>query len=801
MTEDREKIIQRLRPEDSNRRSAMDLYKLLTALSESRFPLSPRYKAFLEKCGNAFNIPVAKLASGGKREALKAVKEHDLSRTVLEVPKVVKPLVKSEKPALVWGGKRSEIKLPTIINRNPEIIPLHQDWKITYENMTDEFWAWINSINRGFQHVENYDQFDAYVNQANSWLSDNRSIVQCRTDNEREAFVQREIERWDCNKLYFLNKVWRYQDASSRTGFTIYSATKAAAILAYLFDCRWDLDIAKARQVIFTTTIFGMSVAETLIHPTFFTKIITADLTKAEETFLQKLRLPFADLPAYYRPDPVTVANGVHQGKQHFEIREKGKSSSSLIKIVPPSIDAVNSGSPDLRLIDEQALISILAEMKNEMKSSALKPDSKRGESVRKGQTIGWGSSDAIQFPQFETLHRSNKESWEKKAINSLSSIPLYFNVWARKHFSQKNYDELYQQAYADTSVARQHTITQFHQSFPIDYDDMFISNPATLIDMDIIVKETKRIDEAAGSTKTRANVCEFGYFEPTYDMNNTTTKSADQPYHIVGSQWIKCRDNTDPRVTCCIFRHPPENEVWDGRFFAGTDPTMGVSGHSRFAKTIIDNLDDPQRGIVAGMPVALMASRSTKPEYEYLQSLLLSLHYGREVDELIEVNFGAPYMKWLTDNGYDYLMIPRKSLPSIYQIQSAENYGISKKAGANSRHIINAGWTYLDRYHEHIWIRQYFSELKTYVNTPTTQGTKRGQVITNQFAYGPKDPDVHYDDALDSLFYAAIALEAYGFKSPKNLQDEVQRIEEEWVYIRDSNFNLVRVKREKRAS
>lgn len=776
----KKKAIVKFAPKGVSKNAAPYFFQFVKSLDNDNFPIANKYIAYIEKCEDADIIPVKKTRGKELVDADRVMDEVDLKPTMLKKRKVKEQPIHRPRVQLIWGNRKA-VDTPTIIIRNENIIGLHQNWKIQYSNMTQEFWAWINSINRGFQHIEQFDPFDSYVKQADSWLADRRSISDCVSDSQKDAFVMRELERFACNKLYFLNKYWRYQDASSRTGFSIYKAFKAQALLCYLFDCRWDLDIAKARQVFFTTTFFGLAICEALIHPSFFTKVITADTDKAEETFLQKLRLPFADMPSYIRPSMVDNAHGVYQGKDHFELREKGGSLSSLIKIVPPSIDAVNSGSPDLRYIDEQGLIAIVAEMRNEMKSSAYKTDEKAGRLVKKGQTISWGSSDAIQFPQFETIHRSAMEQWLNRNINSLSAIPLYFNVWARAYFTQQNYDEQYQLAYGDTSVKRQHTITQFHQSFPIDYDDMFLSNPLTLIPLDMIQSDIKRIDEAPEELR-----CEFGYMHPLYDQGNQVIKSSDQPHHIVGSEFIRCKDAADPRVTVCILQRPLPHEKWVDRYIAGVDPIMGVSGHSKFSKTIID--------VSTGLPVALMASRSSKPDYEYMQSLLLSLYYANDVEELIEVNFGAPYMKWLEENGYSHLMIPRKSLPAQFQIQSIEVYGISKKAGANSRHILNAGWEYLDKHHAEIWIRQYFTELKTYVNNNTTQRTKGGNVVvTSQFSYGPKDPDIYFDDAIDSLFYAAIALDAYNFKVPKNLSEDKKEKTKRWVTKRDSSFNLVR--------
>lgn len=762
--------------------AAVPYYNFLCSLDSAGFHIGSKLKAYLEKCGDVQKIKVNKLGEGKKRSATRLPVEHDLSNTVIKIADVAtKTFSDKDRPRLVWGKQKEIISLPSIITPKEGIIGLHQRWKVTFETMDDEFWAWINSINRGFQHTEPYVKFDSYVEQASSWLSDHRSIMDCTTDSQRDNFVMRELERFDCNKLYFLNKYWRYQDASSRTGFSIFKAGKAQAILAYLYDCRWDIDLAKARQAFLTTMFYGISVAETLIHPSFFIKIITADLIKAEETFLQKLRLPFADLPPYMRPSITDNAHGVYQSKRQFELRERGGSLSSLISIVPPSIDAVNSGSPDLRIIDEQGLISIIKEIRNEMKSSALKEDKKTGTLVRKGQTLSFGSSDAIQFPQFETIHRSAKDAWEKKNISMFDAIPLYLNVWARPAMTQKIYDAFYLQAYSDTSTKRQHTITQFHQSFPIDYDDMFISNPLTLIDMNAIQTALKRIDNAPAEKR-----CEFGFFTPIFDQSNQAVKSADQPFHIVGAEFVKCKDVSDPRVTWCIFEHPDRHAKWVDRYFAGTDPIMGAEGHSRFGKTILDGLDS--------LPKALMASRSRSPDYEYLQSLLGSLYYGDAVDELIEENLGAPYIKWLTDNGYDYLIIPRQSLPLIYQSGGLGVYGISKKAGGTARHILNSGWQYLDRFHDQIWIKQYFTELKTYVNIPTTQSSKQGDHITAQFRYQPKDRDVYFDDALDSLFYATIALEAYGFKKPHNLSENTGEKKKVWRRMRDSNFNLINV-------
>lgn len=758
---------EKLLPAKLHIKAAEKWFDFVASLYESRFPIGRDNLHYLE--ANEY------FGSG------RAVKKVPTLISQLETTTSVRPAILvaptvSEKQFFKQTPPRPSTG-PIIIEKSGIEDP-HQNWMVSYENFNDQMWAWINSINSGFQHIIPFQPLDDYIRQANSWLQDKRRIEHCKTSGDQDDYVKNEVLRFRANKLYFLNKYWRYIDQSSRTGYTIFQAPRSGAILAYLYDCMWDLDIAKARQIFFTTEMYGLAMAELLINPTYFCKYITADTTKAKETFLQKFRLPFFDLPTYIRPVKPTA-----NSEEYFELfRDKINGGGATgIRVVGPSVDAINSGSPDLRLIDEQGLISILKEMKNEMKASSLKPDEKKGRLVKKGRTISWGSSDNIQFPEFENLFKGAKEQWESKNISEFTAIPIFINVWGRHLFTQDVYDAHYNEAYATQGLKRSVTITQFHQSFPIDLEDMFMSNPATLIDMEVIQSSLRRIDSLEDD-KLR---CEYGYFMPVWDHGNTIVKSIDQPAHIIGSEWIQCKGPEDPRVTSIMFSKRVPGEKWINRWVAGTDPIMGVSGHSNFAKTIMDKLTKS--------PACLVDFRTGRPEDTYLQGLLASLYYGLEIPELLEINWGAPYLKYCTENGYGDNFIVHKSLPDIYQIETSEIFGIAKK-GMNARNILNALWEYLFTHHQDIWIRTYYNQLKTYVNKPSTQGSKKGGnvVVTNQFRFGPKDPDFHFDDALDSLAYAAIAMEVYGFANPKNLEETTGERVMRYVRKRDANMNLI---------
>lgn len=769
-------LILKWRPRGCTFEAAERFHAFIIKLDQSDFPLNRHYQLYLRNSGydrNKVEKVTQKVAYIiAKMPTPSQLKEQEEKTEPLRYGDTDGKLFPADQDAL---DAIAETRLPEMVKEAPSKF----SWIKGYGTVDQEFFEWINSINLGFQYRKQYEPHKRYIHQANEWLKERKRIEECKTVLEREDYVATEILRFQANKLYFLNKYWRFKKSGTQSGFAPYVAYDAQQLIAYLYDCKFDLDVAKARQILFTTTMFGLNVCQLLINYSYFIKIITADTVKAKETFRDKFKSPFYDLPTFIKPkrrrneDPDSEL----EFGCHFKKGESG--GGSIASIVPPSIDAVNSGSPNELDIDEQGLISIVAEMKNEMKAPSERIN-KKGDLVKEAQSIAWGTSDMIQFPDFEETFKNSLDIWESgnyKQLSNLYAIPLFLNVFARQGFTKEKYEVYKKQAYMTTGPKRDETIIQFHQSFPEDREDMFMSNPNTLISMAAITESIQRIDSMPPRNAAHAITDDeqpaWGYLVPVFQTGNTNHKTADLTYHAINAEFIETTGPEDARTTCFINRPPPGDfEQWVDRWRKGSDPIMAVSGKSNFATAILDTL---HMDICAGL-----FFRPPDPKYAYQQSMLLNLYYGG-ISELVENNIGRPYIDYVEENGYGYLLSAHAGLPTLYQIETSEPIGIAKK-GNNTRNILNATQEFLYNYYKQQKVKRLFVELKTFVNKPKP---------TNLAFYEPKNPKINFDDFIDATGYAYIDHLTFQHITPKNLRAKPGIPRMTYKRVRDVNGNL----------
>lgn len=641
-------------------------------------------------------------------------------------------------------------------------------WKIPKEelfNHTKEFYHWISSINKGFQYKIDYWRYNLYLQQASDWLSDKTNINDFENYDDRVHYVNNEQQRCRENSLYFLNKYFLYKDSAQPTGFARYIAYDAQQVAAFLIDSGYNLMFGKARQILFTTTMFGIALKRTMLHKSYFSKIITADTKKAEGTFEEKVKAPYYGMTYYIRPPKPFPDTKTSIG--FFKDKSKQEGAGSLLTIENPTITAINSGTPDAVYIDEIGLIDIVTEMINEGLPAMMRPNPTTGKQEQRGQMIAWGSSDMLNNPMFESVFRAALNNWDAHNF-SYGLIPVFFNAYARPFMDEKLYEIERNRYYSITGIKQEESRIQFHSSYPVTIDDMFLRNSQTLIPIKEISGAMKRINDASIDFQ-----CQYGWFEPILDMSKPmlNDKSGDVGYKIVGSTFVPAEDPSDQRVSAMIFRHPEKG--WQYRYYKGTDPIANSSGHSRFSSSIWDNLTETVS--------ACVNFRVTEHRYCFLQSLLLGLYYDVQINELVESNAGQNYIDYCDAKGFIGNFVPNMALPRLLQTPSGNVIGINKR-GNTARWILNELIKMLDLHINNIWIYEFFVQLKTFVRKETT---------TNLDNFKVDDAKINFDDLIDAITYAYICGQTFQHISPKDTSNtSIKRKVMRYAY--DDNYNMV---------
>jgi len=623
-----------------------------------------------------------------------------------------------------------------------------KDWYPNEVNVYEpDFVLWIDSINSGFNNRKQYRKFTLYVQQAYTWLQENKSYTDFNNDDEAEDYMMEELRRCEENGLYFLNKYIFYKDTNVKSGQTKYIAAPAHEIEAYLDDCEYSTGEAKPRQMAMTTTKMALKLRKVVFKRNYFMKFITEDEKKAEEIFEDKLKYPFSELPYWMKP------NVLNERDNFFKLGSKeGKGDrdgvNSTIRVVPPKRTAIAGGSPDEVDIDEAGNISLLTEMIDNQRPTRLwyNPDTKKLEVKRKINFYGTGGEVDRGGKAFEVQMLSLMRQWEQRNFHAFI-VPIFFSWHARPGATQADYDREYALAYADNGPDAEKTKREFHQSWPNSLADVFRTSANTLVGEEFIEKNIKRITEA--QIKANHGLVQHGYFEPIFDSNFPNDEHNDLPFKVIGAEFIPTED-LDPRTTVSIFLHPKKG--WKNRYFQGTDPIDTDAGTSNFASAIWDKYYQTI--------AAMLDFRVRDVKQVFLQSMLLGLYYdthyegSRGVQELVESNRGTAYTLYKDAKGYGNNLVRNSELDM--RLMTANNtsqndgIGIDNKGNRNKA-IISYMHDMLSNYAQNFYITKMFEQLRTFVCIVTDRGTE---------TWGPMNKKYFQDDTLFAAVFSYICAE-----------------------------------------
>lgn len=637
----------------------------------------------------------------------------------------------------------------------------------------DDFIAWIDSINSGFHKMIRYKKFELYVQQAKEWYAENDSMANYGSREEKINYAYSEFDRIRENGLYFLNKYLKIKEADMVSGIMTYDAKPVHEVIAYLFDCGYNTEVGKPRQIAATTTYGGLALCKIIASRNFFIKFIAQSDDKVQEIFDDKVKYPFSELPDWMKP---SVANDRDNILRFAVKKDKGskKGLNSKIVVVPPSVAAINGGAPNLVMIDEAGYIGMLGKMIREARPTLFRedPQTKKLKMIR--QIIIWGTGGEMDKggKAYETEYFNTWDKWNKREF-SYGIIPIFFD-WTTRPAVTKEHYENEKKNYTSEGPDKEEKMVQFRQAYPSNVHDMFLTSHKTLVSIDYIQKSLERIQDLPQKHKAI-----YGYFEPVFDTTKPSSENDDVPYKIIDVLFIPLEEG-DSKASTIMFMEPKRN--WVNRYCSGTDPIATDNGFSKMAKTIWDRH-------FKTISCAVLY-RDSNHKSTFLQCMLAGMYYKCKYDnevappEVVEANIGTAYVDYLDAKGLYNTLVYRTQLPD-YLRGGQHLIGIDNK-GNRTKMIINKLYEMILSYGDNIWIEELFRQLRTFICTVNDKGFE---------TWGTQDRRKWFDDLLFSSVFAYICdlvLESEG-KTPKEIKSESDIYKTRYV-LKRVGHSLMRV-------
>jgi hypothetical protein len=648
-----------------------------------------------------------------------------------------------------------------------------QDWKPASKTEHEpDFIRWIDSINSGFQNMVKYEKFDLFCEQADEWLSQ-----PTLEDRDIDEWEQNEIKRCHENTYYFIEKYLYVKDSEEESGRGSfkYNSTKAHKVLIYLYDCGYNIFFTKPRQVAATTTFQACALKSLVFQRNKYIKFITQDEKKGIEIFEDKVKYPHTELPEFMRPE-VKNFSAKMLGFGYGKKGEK-EGANTRMEVVPPSETAISGGSPSEILIDEAGNIGLLTKIIENGMPTLFRKDMVTGKIKMLRRFIAWGTGGDMEKggQAFQTEFMSIYKKWQDRDFRPCI-IPVFFDWTTRPGIDQAFYDSMKDLFYSKEGPEREASRIEFHQQYPSTLEEVFMSSAKTLVDMEYINKQLKRISESGVTTKN-------GYFEPIFgDIQQP--EGSDVPYNIIGAQFIPTEDH-DARKTCTIFMEPQKG--WVNRYFQGTDPVASDAGTSNMASSVWDKHYSTLAAVVDYRHVDI--------HYVYLQTLLLGLYYSEDgvhpIPELLEANIGMAYRNYKISKGkiFEKSLVLNTELPDAFRTASNLQIGIDTKE-ARKRLVVDKLYEIINAYGERMFLKIFYYQLKTFSCEITDSGKS---------SWGPIDRRYHKDDVLFSTAFSYICQLCFFNRICENRHQSAKKLTIVSALRYDKVYNLRRVNIKKR--
>jgi hypothetical protein len=647
---------------------------------------------------------------------------------------------------------------------------LREHWRPSDPTKCDDaFYRFIDSHIPQFKDLMAYEPFFLYIEQARRWLEDKRTISDIEPA-ERAHWKQQELQRIADNKLYGLNKYCTIKEDGFAGGRRKFEASAPHALVAFVVDLGKHFDLVKGRQAALTSEMMAIASLMMVTVPSFTGVFMVHKKDGTGKTlFRDKHQSTLQHLPEWITKE-FDVSKGFSSESTIIDFdpgdtkATKGMDISELRLLSAEDSMAVNGRTPTISLVDEAQNVPTYQKIKSEIDPTLYQfnPDTGKMDLVRQIAAWGTGSSNNTGQGAFENDFKGILDAWEKRE-NTEGWVPLFFDWSCRPGATVEFYDKqkakyLRGQTEETKGLSPAERLSLFYAHYPSSPDDAFMSTHKTLVPMEVIVKQQKRIIELCHNAQPESLKPVFGKFIPVFDESKTIPGDTYFEHPIVGVQWQEARpDEVDAPIQMFMDR----KSGWAHRYFQGTDPIQNDGGFSRFSSVVWDTA---ARTIGEGDEVqyvptiaCILNSRAAQPVELFIQNILMGMYYAnhgqKACKELVEINAGHRYVDFKTGpvcNLRESLLTRHQLLPK-YKTGNASNiYGIDLKGGKGSRKELLYGDVVdllLANWHN-IWYYDLWSQIRHISVIPDAEGGVK---------WGTENKNVYNDDMVYAMGYAEL--------------------------------------------
>lgn len=650
------------------------------------------------------------------------------------------------------------------------------DWvPESIDSHTPEFRDFIKSHFPRFDRLKFYLKFYLYIEQARRWLDEDTSIEDYRGEEQRR-YATNEMARIEENRLYGMNKYGYIKDDEMPGGRRKYYASAPQALIVFLLDCGYSLEIGKGRQAAITSTVMLYEALTLMVRTSYKGVLVTDDVGfTGKAIFNDKLKacaLFLKDRNAWMYPPAVPnwadtkIAFDWSGGSTKDE---KKLFSSEYSVAASDDTQTINGTTPSKVVFDEAQNIPTYVAIKLEARPTMLTSDSQGNISIKR-QIVAYGTGSSNQRGKgaFEGEYKSTiarffrGDKTESGKEKTSTFVPLFLDWTCRPNMTTSRYNEEYMFYLSDNEgdtagLSREERTAQFHAAYPSQPEDMFLTSHKTIIPSLLIKKHLDRIYDECHS---KGLAPKPGRFEPIYDMSRPMPDGSYLPYYVRDARWVpSSADDFEAPIRMLIDR----TKGWSRRYVKGTDPIQSPTGNSKFASLVIDRAgyigESEGQRIFQPVVACVLNWKSPVTDENFLQSALMNLYYSnhgkRGCMELFEVNQGQAYEKFMCSPFIDLQnsLWLRMALPQRYRgggHQRGVGLKSGNKGGSKSALYSDVRNGFLDM-GQGVWYYELFSQAQNVVVEEKDGGG---------LAYYPRNKNVDNDDLLDAFGFALISSE-----------------------------------------
>lgn len=696
-------------------------------------------------------------------------------------------------------------------NRVPE------DWKERWEGVditdadwrpervdkhTPEFRKFIGSSFPRFDKIIAYEPFFLCVEQCRRWLEEGTSIEDYKGEEQRNYAMQ-EFSRILQNRMYGMEKYGWIKDDEIAGGRRKYHASTPQALLIYLLDCGYSIELGKGRQAAITSTVMLYEVMTMLVRTSYKGVLVADDVKTTGQAILNdKFKSSFRFILDNHRwlgPPKVhnfAVDNVTFDWSQGASKTEMGMYASNYSIASAGDTQAINGQTPSKVVFDETQNIATYTAMKLEARPTMLSSD-ENGVINIKRQIVAYGTGSSNQSGKgvFENEYKSTMSNFVTGKDTS-TFVPLFFDWTCRPNMTEERYRKEYT-FYLNTDsqvmsgLGKEERAAAFHCAYPSRVEDMWMTSHTTIIPQLLIKSHTDRIYKKCHLQGLEPVP---GRFEAVWDKTKPMPPGSYLPYFVRDAIWKPSRAD-DYEAPCKMLIE--RKSGWANRYVKGTDPIQSPTGTSMFASMVIDkaarhqeieNGNGEKQRLYKPVPACILNWKSPVVEENMLQSALMNLYYSnygkRGCTEVFEINQGQSYEKFMDSPAMmlGQQLAYRLAMPKRYQ-GGGHHRGLSLKggrAGGTKGHLYADVRNALLDMGEDIWFSDVFYQVEKVVVEERDGG----------FAYYPRNKNTDNDDVLDTLGFACIAMEVDG-AIPVEVGTDAPRTRKELIWDHDDEGNL----------